>query len=208
MKDNLHVLIYSAVLGLVCASLLAGAAKFTEPYREMNAKAEETRHILDVLEVPYSPKASAADLQKVLQENIRKAPRGGLEVYEYVPAQAGGKVTAVVVPFAGQGVWGPIKGFLALEPDMKTIRGITFSQQEETPGLGGEIGNPEFTKKFKGKTIVDAEGRPGFRIGGPGLTGPNKVDAVSGATLTSNKVEQMLNVTIQKIGKTQDSHGQ
>ena len=66
----------------------------------------------------------------------------------------------MAVPFSGSGVWGPIEGVLALEPDMQTIRGVRFYKQEETPGLGGEIASDWFQAQFKGKTLVSAAGDP------------------------------------------------
>ncbi len=108
------------------------------------------------------------------------------------------KVTAVA--FAGPGLWGPIEGYLALDPDMRTIHGITFYKQEETPGLGGEIGAQWFQQQFVGKTIVGPDGKPGIElVGGGKASGDNEVDAISGATLTSDKVQAMLKDVMEKI---------
>jgi Na+-transporting NADH:ubiquinone oxidoreductase subunit C len=113
----------------------------------------------------------------------------------------------VAVPFAGQGLWGPIKGFLALKPDLKTIHGVTFHEQEETPGLGGEIGADWFRDQFKGKSIEDAQGKRGIRIRrGGGATGPNEVDAITGATMTSERVEEMLNAAVARIAGEDIGH--
>ena len=123
-----------------------------------------------------------------------------LTLYVYKP-EGSDVVVAAAVKFIGPGLWGPIKGFLALEPDMKTIRGLTFYEQEETPGLGGEIASSWFRKQFVGKSIVDEKGNPGIIISSSGEAAPNKVDGISGATMTCDKVQIMLNELIDKISK-------
>ncbi len=115
---------------------------------------------------------------------------------------------AMAVPFAGQGLWGPIRGFLALDPDMKTVRGITFYEQEETPGLGGEIASSWFREQFKGKSIASSEGKPGIHIRrGGGASGANEVDAITGATMTCNKLEAIINAVIGQIIEGRAKHG-
>ena len=200
MKDSLHTIIYATILGVVCALLLTGAATITKPYQERNAKAEKIRSILGVLEAEFAPEASAEELVEIYKKNVREEQEGQLTVYVYAPAEANGEIKAVAVDFAGPGLWGPIKGFLSLEPDRKTIRGIVFYEQEETPGLGGDIDTAGFRDQFKGKTIEDETGQPGIRmIVREGASEANEVDAISGATMTCDKVEEMLNEVIQKI---------
>ena len=201
MKDSLYTIIYSTVLAVVCAVLLTGAAKFAEPYKRSNAEAEKIRSILDVLEAAFPQEASAQELVEISKEKIRQEKRGQLDVYLYVPSGGQGEVAAVAVEFSGPGLWGPIKGFLAMEPDMKTIRGIVFHEQEETPGLGGDIVTDGFRGQFKGKTIADAAGSPGIRIVQTGASAANEVDAISGATITCDKVEEMLNKVIEQVAK-------
>ena len=200
MKDSLHTIIYATILGIVCALLLTGAAQITEPYQKRNAEAEKMRSILGVLEAEFAPEASSKELVEIYKKNVREEQYNQLTVYVYAPAEAQGAIQAVAVDFAGPGLWGPIKGFLSLEPDRKTIRGIVFYEQEETPGLGGDIDTEGFRNQFKGKTIEDETGRPGIRIVvREEASAVNEVDAISGATMTCNKVEEMLNEVIQKI---------
>lgn len=202
MKESLHTFVYAAALGAVCAALLTGVGRFTAPYREANAKAEKVRNILAVLQVPFDPGSSSKELLKMFERVVRVEERGALTLYVYRDQQSDKGVLAVAVPFAGQGLWGPIKGFLALEPDMRTIRGVAFHQQEETPGLGGEIVSAWFRDQFKGKSIESAQGEPGVRLvqGGKGLA-QNEVDAITGATMTSQRVQKMLNATIALVVK-------
>jgi Na+-transporting NADH:ubiquinone oxidoreductase subunit C len=208
VKDNVKTIVYAAVLGLVCASLLTGAGRLAAPYRKANELAEEVRNILAVLGVPFAQDASSQELVEIYQRNVRLQQRGELTLYIYADPVAEGEVQAMAVPFVGQGLWGPVRGFLALEPDMKTIRGVSFYHQEETPGLGGEIGSAWFQEQFKGKLIEDPEGRLGIRVArGEGPRAPNEVDAISGATMTSQKVEEMLNAAIALIRKERGGYG-
>lgn len=199
MKNNVYTLLYAGVLGTVCSLLLTAVASFTAPYQQANAKAEKNRNILGVLEVQYSPGSSSQELVKIFEDNVRQEQMGGLEMYRYVPPQDSGNKETVAVGFEGPGLWGPVKGFLALDKDMRTIRGITFYEQEETPGLGGEIASDWFREQFVGKSIFDEAGSPGIIISSSEGEAPNKVDAISGATMTCDKVQAMLNETIKGI---------
>jgi len=199
VKGSAYTLFYAAALGLVCALLLTAAASFTAPYKEANAEAEEARNILLALKVPLPENASSSEVVTARDENVQEQMRGDITTYVYAPASEGGKTLAVAMRFSGPGLWGPVKGFLALEPDMRTIRGITFYEQEETPGLGGEIVQPWFRDQFVGKTIVGEDGKPGIIIKVGGEDAPNKVDGISGATLTCDKVQAMLTEAAKSI---------
>lgn len=207
MKDSGYTLLYAALMGSVCAALLAGVGRFTAPYRKANAEAEEKRNVLQVLAVPVAPNVSSKELIAAFHQNVRQKRWGQLEVYVVRTGSGGSSVEAAAVPFSGQGLWGPIKGFLSLEGDMRTIRGVTFHEQEETPGLGGEIGSDWFREQFRGKSIESWRGKPGIRICAGGSKEPNGVDAISGATMTCNKVEAMLNEVIVQIVKERANDG-
>lgn len=200
MKGSLYTLGYAVILGAVCSLLLTGASRFTAPYRAANSEAEEILNILTVLKAEFSEDASSSELVEIFERDVQEQQRGEARFYVYSSPQAGVETEAVVVRFAGLGLWGPIKGFLALEPDMRTIRGLTFYEQEETPGLGGEIASSWFREQFVGKSIVDESGKVGIIIRrGGGKQARNEVDAITGATMTCNKVEAMLNAVIEDI---------
>ena len=199
MKNNVYTLFYAGVLGTVCSLLLTAAASFTKPYQQANAKAEKNHNILGVLQVPYPAESSSQELVKIFEDNVSLEQKGALTMYRYVPAKDSGNEETVAVGFEGPGLWGPVKGFLALGRDMRTIRGVTFYEQEETPGLGGEIAASWFREQFVGKSIVDEAGNPGIIISSSEGTAPNKVDAISGATMTCDKVQAMLNEAIKSV---------
>ncbi len=204
MKNNMYTLCYAGILGIVCSSLLTVSAQFTYPYKQANASAERILNILSILKVPVEANADSRRLIEIFKTNVFEEKKGDLTIYSYRPAGQAG-VEAVAFPFSGPGLWGPIKGFLALESDLKTIRGISFYEQEETPGLGGEIASDWFQSQFVGKSIVDQSGKPGITISkSTGKAGQSQVDAITGATMTCDKVEGMLNNVISTIVEEAD----
>jgi len=197
MKGSVYTIVYAAVLGTTCALVLTFAASFTAPYKQANAEAEEVKNILLALNVSIPEKASSEDMVKIYKENVREEMRGGITTYVYTPSA--NNDGSIAMRFAGPGLWGPIKGFLALDPEITKIQGITFYEQEETPGLGGEIVKPSFRDKFVGLLIRDEAGKPGIIIKNGGEAAANKVDGISGATMTCDKVQEMLNEAIRSI---------
>ncbi|MBO75287.1 MAG: NADH:ubiquinone reductase (Na(+)-transporting) subunit C [Flavobacteriales bacterium] len=102
-----------------------------------------------------------------------------------------------VIPVVGSGLWGPIWGYVALEDDMTTIFGANFDHKTETPGLGAEIRESFFTAKFKGKKL-NKEGKSLFTILKGGAQDDDySVDGITGGTITSKGVDEMINRTLQ-----------
>ena len=114
-------------------------------------------------------------------------------VYE-VLGDAG--VEAIVLPIEGYGLWSTLYGFIALDNDVDTVRGITFYQHGETPGLGGEVDNPKWKARWVGRKAFGEDGEPKIKVikgpAGPPAEDPFHVDGLSGATLTSNGVTNLL----------------
>lgn len=111
-----------------------------------------------------------------------------------------GAVSRIVVPIHGYGLWSTMYAFLALEADADTVADIAYYQHAETPGLGGEIGNPRWLAQWEGKQIYDDEGNIAFRLvrGGAASDDPHGVDALAGATLTSNGVTNSVRYWLSK----------
>ena len=196
MKGSAYTILFSAALGTACALLLTAVAGFTRERQEYNREAEEALNILLALKVPLSKGASSEEVVKAREDSVKEKKEGDLTTYVY---EVNGEIKATAMRFAGPGLWGPVKGFLALEPDMKKIRGMTIYEQEETPGLGGEIVAQWFRDQFVGKSIVDEAGAPGIIISMSGEPAANKVDGISGATMTCDKLQAMLNEAIKRI---------
>jgi Na+-transporting NADH:ubiquinone oxidoreductase subunit C len=155
----------------------------------------------DYVDMPedYEPRRAARDpeLSMRLEEDparIRRLP----EVAEvYLIRGPTGELTRIILPVHGYGLWSTMYGFLALEADGETVAGIQFYDHGETPGLGGEIDNPNWQARWVGKRVFDEQGELRIRVvKGPvrpeDPDAPYEVDAISGATLTSEGVGRMV----------------
>ncbi|WP_115717490.1 Na(+)-translocating NADH-quinone reductase subunit C [Gallaecimonas mangrovi] len=113
-----------------------------------------------------------------------------------------GKVNNIVLPVRGNGLWSMMYAYVAIKPDGDTISGLTYYEQGETPGLGGEVENPVWRAKWVGKKIYDDNGKPAIRVvkGGAAPGDVHGVDALSGATLTSNGVQHTFTFWMGKDG--------
>ncbi len=107
-------------------------------------------------------------------------------------------VQTLVLPISGLGLWSTIYGYISLQKDGKTVSGLTFYQHGETPGLGGEIDNPAWRRQWQGKVALGVTGEPVIQVlrgkalpGSPGSE--HQVDGISGATITSRAVGNMVN---------------
>lgn len=107
-----------------------------------------------------------------------------------------GKVEQVVLAVEGLGMWGTIYGFVSIAPDGNTVLGLTYYDQKETPGLGGEIGNPVWQALWRGRHAYDARWAPAVSVikgtAGPADQDPLHVDGLSGATITSNAITRLM----------------
>lgn len=111
--------------------------------------------------------------------------------------EEGGQLERIVLPIRGYGLWSTLYGFLVLQGDATTVVGLAYYDQKETPGLGGEVDNPKWKALWPGKQVYDADGDVDISIvkgtvdpAAPGAV--HKVDGLSGATLTSKGVQNML----------------
>jgi len=116
----------------------------------------------------------------------------------------GDEVTGFVLPIEGYGLWSTLYGYLAIEADLQTVKGITFYSHAETPGLGGEVDNVRWKARWPGRQVFDVKGAPQLRVA-KGAAGsvdkdPFRVDGLSGATLTSNGVTNMLKFWLGRGG--------
>jgi Na+-transporting NADH:ubiquinone oxidoreductase subunit C len=110
------------------------------------------------------------------------------------------RLETIVLPVWTKGLYSTLRGFLALEGDGQTVKGLTFYEDAETPGLGGEINNPRWQATWEGKEIYGDDGRVRIRVT-KAPTDPNyDIDALSGATLTSRGVDNMLEFWLGEQG--------
>ncbi|MEZ5963259.1 MAG: NADH:ubiquinone reductase (Na(+)-transporting) subunit C [Planctomycetota bacterium] len=169
----------------------------TRPRAEIE-KVFETRFKPHVVELQSGAMVDDKYTPATLKAVKDAAERGRYrDVYEAV--DEAGKTSAWVLPVSGKGLWSILYGFLALDASGRTVKGITFYEHGETPGLGGEVENPEWRAKWPGKTIYDDQGDLVSVKVKKGKVDPNVaaerahyVDGLSGATITSNGVTALV----------------
>jgi Na+-transporting NADH:ubiquinone oxidoreductase subunit C len=115
-----------------------------------------------------------------------------------------GAVEQLVIAVEGLGMWGTIYGFVSLDRDGTTVRGLTYYDQKETPGLGGEIGNPKWQSLWRGRKGYDDQWNARITVikgpAGPAATDPLRVDGLSGATITSNAITRLMQFWLSDSG--------
>jgi len=156
--------------------------------------------------------SDASDEEKVARVNeARAAARSAGRSPDVNPVYLrvqGEQVEGYAVEMVGKGLWGPISGFLALEPDAKTVMNVSFDPHGETPGLGAEIAQAPFMRQWRGKKIKGDDGLTPIRVvkGSADLACPGRVqhcvDGVSGATITSRGVDDMVEQAITQNYKS------
>ena len=208
---------FASIMVVVVAALLSFAATSLKPAQDKNVEQEKMQNILSSIEIEatrekaeelypeYVTKALvisdnqlkegvdafAVDMAKEIRKPImeRDAPL-------YIASKEG--KTYFVIPLRGQGLWGPIWGYISLEQDLSTIYGAVFDHKAETPGLGAEIKYPLFTEQFKGKEILNENGElVGIDVRKGDADEYNEVDGISGGTITSEGVELMIAENLQ-----------
>lgn len=104
------------------------------------------------------------------------------------------EIAQVVLPVYGKGLWSTLYGYLAVKKDLQTVQGLTFYEHAETPGLGGEVDNPQWKAQWVGLKLYDAEGNPAAKVAkGPAPDGSvHEVDGLSGATITARGVSNLI----------------
>ncbi len=116
-----------------------------------------------------------------------------------------GTTKTVILPIRGYGLWSTLYGYIALDHDLTTVVGLGFYEHAETPGLGGEVDNPMWKKQWQGKEIHDTNGKLDIAVikGTVDPSSPkakHQIDGLSGATLTTRGVDNLVNFWLGKDG--------
>jgi Na+-transporting NADH:ubiquinone oxidoreductase subunit C len=192
-NSNAYIIIYSAVLVVIVAFLLAFVYQALKPMQDANVALDVKKQILYSLNIRDLDGAEAeakyAEVVKVEREI------NGQKVYE---CQIDGK-EILVASLKGMGLWGGISGYLAINGD-NTVYGAYFNHESETAGLGAEIkDSQEWQEKFIGKKIFDDNGNVVLSVVKKVEDAAAQVDCVTGATLTSNGVDAMIKECLKKV---------
>ena len=186
INSNGYIFLYATILVVVVAVLLTVTALWLQPFQDRNAKNEKRINILRAAGIPNVTKDNATKLFEqhctasfLLDENGNATEDGTLPLFVIDRHIS-------VIPMKGNGLWGPIWGYVAIAADGRTIIGANFDHKSETPGLGGEITTEKFQSQFSGKQIRKN-----------GQLVPIEFDAITGATKTSNGVKEMIDKTLE-----------
>ena len=158
---------------------------------------------MSVLPPLHDPDMSSLDIHRTFTEQVSEPDTTSGGAYT---VKQGGQIAGYALPISGQGFWAPIEGVIGIDADRKTITGIAFYEQKETPGLGAEIAQPAFQNQFKGKVFSSAEKPVTFRRPGEDV-GPSEVHAVTGATQTSTRLEKIINESVRTWQSTMSGKG-
>jgi len=110
----------------------------------------------------------------------------------YVWVDEKNAIEKLVLPIRGYGLWGTLYGYLSLDSDLNTVRGIEYYDHKETPGLGGEVDNPNWKSDWYGKRIYNENGSVALYVTKGASSTDYEIDGISGATLTTNGVSNMI----------------
>lgn len=197
-NSNSYTIIYSVVIVVIVAFLLAFVSQVLKPTQDANVALDTQKQILNALNLRNLDNETVAAKYK----EVVKAERE-VDGQKYYECELNGQKKTVYT-VKGMGLWGGINGFVAVDADNNTIYGVYFNHEGETAGLGAEIkDNVKWQERFQGKKI-HKDGEPGIALGvkkDAPANDPNNVDAVTGATLTSNGVDQMLKEGLAKFIK-------
>lgn len=208
---NTYTIIYSAVMVILVAVLLAFTAQALHVYQKQNEDNDKRQQILRSINVSVSPNEAEAKYKELITDAFMVNAQGekidgDAFAADAEKVEASGEYPVFVATVNGQkkyvlalqgkGLWGPIWGYLSVNDDKNTVFGADFSHSGETPGLGAEIATPDFSKRFKDKQIYKdgtfksiAVVKKGKQ---PDIAGQDYVDGISGGTITSKGVNAML----------------
>lgn len=200
-NSNSYTIIYSTVIVVIVAFLLAFVSTALAPMQDANVKLDEKKQILNSLNIRnLSNEETEATYAKVVKS------RENVDNGTIFTCNVNGK-TKYVFTVKGMGLWGPINGFIAVNDDKNTVYGVYFNHEGETAGLGAEIkDNQKWQEKFQGKKLFKNDDTSAIvlsvkkKVEDPA----SQVDAVTGATLTSNGVAAMLSDKSKGLGQYLD----
>ena len=192
-NSNAYIIIYSTILVVIVAFLLAFVFQALKPMQDANVALDVKKQILNSLNLRgldgQEAEAKYAEVGKEEKEI------NGLKVF----ACQVGDQEVVVVSLKGMGLWGGISGYLAVDKDDK-VYGAYFNHESETAGLGAEIkDSQEWQEKFIGKKIFDENGNVVLSVVKKVENPDTQVDCVTGATLTSNGVDAMIKDCLKSL---------
>ena len=186
-------IVYMFVVTLFFSAIIIIFGSFTRRRVEANERIAFERAVLEALPIDISQRISPSEIHGLYLETVKDSTAATGGALRYMRADS---LIAYALPLDGPGFWAPIKGVIGIAADKKTVTGIAFYEQNETPGLGGEIVKPDFRDQFVGKQLSDKETSLEIRMVSAELD-ENSVHAITGATQTSTRLGRFMNEQLQ-----------
>ena len=187
-RDSFSNTLFVAIgVSLVCSILVASAAVVLKPLQVLNEEQYRQRIILDVAGL-YEPGIDVGEAYAAIEE-AETTLASGVEAPVFL-VRDGDRLEQVILPIEGAGLWATMYGFLAVENDGLTVRGLQFFEHGETPGLGDGVDKPAWRSQWPGKKLFDADGNPQIEVvkGKAPAGSEYQIDGLAGATLTGRGV--------------------
>jgi Na+-transporting NADH:ubiquinone oxidoreductase subunit C len=199
-RDSIGNTLFVAIgVSLICSILVASAAVLLKPQQLKNEEEFRQRIILDVAGL-YEPGADIATLFAAIEPRMVDLASG--EQAPVYLVMDDGEVEQVILPVEGAGLWATMYGFLAVENDGQTARGLRFYAHGETPGLGDQVDKPAWREQWQGKKLFGPDGKPQITIvkGYAPDDSEFEIDGLAGATLTARGVTSLVQYWIGENG--------
>ncbi len=220
-NSNAYTFIFAIVMVVVVGSILAFAATSLQPTQYENMRQEKMQNILATVGIETERSEAEGLYRQYITEEIVLDAKGdvreGVKAFEvdlakelkrkkeeqnfplYIADVEGEKY--YIIPLRGAGLWNAIFGYIALKDDVNTVKGVVFDHLGETPGLGAEITQVWFQQRYADEKIFDGSGNlVGIAApkGAPSTSkDDNRVDAISGATITVDGVTEMISERLE-----------
>lgn len=215
-NTNAYTFIFAIIMVIVVGTVLAFAATSLQPLQYENMRQEKMQNILATVGVETDRAGAEALFAEYITESVvldsNGQEREGLAAFDVDLSKELNKPTEeqnfplyianidgeryYIIPLHGSGLWNSIFGYVSLQDDVNTVKGVAFDHLGETPGLGAEITQPWFQERFTDEKIMDGSGNfVGVSVvkGNPSTTkDDNRVDAISGATITTDGITDMI----------------
>ena len=213
VDSNSYTFGFATIMVIIVAALLSYAAIGLKPYQDTNIELEKQQNILSSVGIKVERDLASDTYSKYIKEEIVLNYKGeevdgsafDIELSKEVKKDNSLQLLPLfisninnekqyIIPLRGKGLWGPIWGFIALEEDLNTVYGAVFDHKAETPGLGAEINQSFFQEPFVGKAIFEGDRLISIKVvkGGAPQGDNHAVDGISGGTITSDGVTDML----------------